>query len=246
MNIIFPIAGPKLVFKDSLDNTYCKPLIDIMSKPLIERIFLNVHTSLPGKNNYMFVVNDADCVNFSLDYVLNLLHPSVHIDKVKGTTQGSLCSCLLALSHINQEEELLIINGDQFIDYSLEKIIAYFREKKADGGIVTFESIHPKWSYVKLDKNGVVTETSEKKPISRDASVGVYYFRKADDFIEAAKNVIRKDANIGGAFYVSSAYNEMILKNRLVLSYKVPNDKFFPLDTPETIDIFVKHLQKQQ
>lgn len=244
MNIIFPIAGPRLVFKDSLDNAYCKPLIDIMGKPLIERIFLNVHTSLPGRNNYVFIANESDCENFSLDYVLNLLHPSLHIERVKGTTQGSLCSCLLALSHINPEEELLIVNGDQFIEYSLEKIIAYFRQKGADGGVVTFDSIHPKWSYVKLDGNGTVIETSEKRPISRDATVGVYYFRKADDFIEAAKNVIRKDASINGAYYVSSAYNEMILKNKLVLPYKVPNGNFFPLDTPETIDAFVKHLQK--
>ena len=245
MNVIFPIAGPKLVFTDALGNSYCKPLIDILGKPLIERIFINVSTSLPGKNNYIFVVNDSDCENFSLDSVLSLLSQNAHIDRLKGFTQGSLCSCLVAMGHINPDEELLIVNGDQHVEYSIERIIAFFREKKADGGLVTFDSIHPKWSYVRLNEEGVVVETSEKRPLSRNASIGIYYFRKASDFIDSAKGVIRKDASIGGAFYVSSVYNEMILKGLLVLPYKIPNESFFPLDTPETIDAFVKHIQRQ-
>jgi len=246
MNVIFPIAGPKLVFTDSLGNSSCKPLIDIIGKPLIERIFINVSTSLPGKNNYIFVVNDSDCTNFSLDSVLSLLSPNAHIDRLKGQTQGSLCSCLVAMGHINPDEELLVVNGDQHVDYSLEKIISYFRERKVDGGVVTFDSIHPKWSYVRLNADGVVVETSEKRPLSRNASVGIYYFRKASDFIESAKGVIRKDANVNGAYYVSSVYNEMILRSLLVLPYKIPNASFFPLDTPETIDAFVKYIQRQK
>lgn len=244
MNVIFPIAGPKLSFTDSLGNSYCKPLIDIRGKPLIEIMFSNVHSMLPGKNNYIFVVNDSDCANFSLDYVINLLDSKAHIVRLKQFTLGSLCSCLMALGHIDPDEELLIVNGDQIIEHPLDKIVNYFREKKADGGLVTFDSIHPKWSYVKCEVDNVVIETSEKRPISRNASTGIYYFKKAGDFIEAAKNVIRKDANVNGMFYVSATYNEMILKNQFVLHYKIPNGEFFPLDTPETIEIYSKHLQK--
>lgn len=245
MNVIFPIAGPKLVFTDSLGNSYCKPLIDIRGKPLIEILFANVHTMLPGKNNYIFVVNDSDCANFSLDYVINLLSPNAHIVRLKQFTQGALCSCLMAIGHIDPEEELLIVNGDQIVEHPFDKIVKYFRENKADGGIVTFDSIHPKWSYVRCEKDNIVVEASEKRPISRNASAGIYYFKRTGDFIEAGMNAIRKDANVNGLFYVSSAYNEMILKNKLLLHYKVQNEEFFPLDTPETIDAYSRHLQKQ-
>ena len=38
-----------------------------------------------------------------------------------------------------------------------------FVNKKADGGILTFNAIHPKWSYAKLDSNENVVEVAEKK-----------------------------------------------------------------------------------
>ena len=244
MNIIFPIAGPKLVFTDGFGNEYCKPLIEVNGKPLIEFLFSTVNASLPGKNNYIFVVNQSDCSKFSLDSVIKLLSDTAQIVMLRQFTQGSLCSCLMALGHIKTDEELLIVNGDQVIEHSLDKILAYFREKNADGGLVTFDSIHPKWSYVKCEFADIVIETSEKKPISRNASTGIYYFKRAGDFIDAAKNVIRKDANINGYFYVTSTYNEMILKNKLIIHYKIPNEEFFALDTPETVESFVRHLKK--
>ena len=36
-------------------------------------------------------------------------------------------------------------------------------ETNADGGIVTFEATHPKWSFAKINKQGLVTEVAEKK-----------------------------------------------------------------------------------
>ena len=35
-----------------------------------------------------------------------------------------------------------------------------------DAGVITFESVHPRWSYVRLDSENRVTETAEKRPIS--------------------------------------------------------------------------------
>jgi len=36
------------------------------------------------------------------------------------------------------------------------------QETSADGGIVTFNSTHPKWSFAKLDEFGNVLEVAEK------------------------------------------------------------------------------------
>ena len=68
---------------------------------------------------------------------------------------------------------------------------------------------------------------SEKKPISKNAIAGFYYFQKAGDFIEGAKNIIRKDTRVNGRFYISSVVNEIILKNGLVLPIHIPNNKYF-------------------
>ena len=57
----------------------------------------------------------------------------------------------------------MIANSDQFIEWSPSKVMYNFSSKKIDGGILTFNSIHPKWSYAKLNKDQVVTEVAEKK-----------------------------------------------------------------------------------
>ena len=46
-----------------------------------------------------------------------------------------------------------------------------------DGGIVSFEKTHPKWSFLKLGEDGFVTEVGEETNINT-ATVGVYYWSK--------------------------------------------------------------------
>ncbi len=43
--------------------------------------------------------------------------------------------------------------------------------------MVTFESLHPRWSFVRRGGNGLVSEAAEKRVISRDAIAGFYYYR---------------------------------------------------------------------
>ena len=57
----------------------------------------------------------------------------------------------------------------------------YFTSTEADGGILTFESSHPKWSYARLDDSGYVDLVAEKEPISKNATVGVYYWKHGKD-----------------------------------------------------------------
>lgn len=58
------------------------------------------------------------------------------------------------------------------------EVDVFFRNKKFylghDGTILTFENAHPKWSYAKCNKDGMVIEVAEKNIISKNATVGVY------------------------------------------------------------------------
>ena len=74
-------------------------------------------------------------------------------------------------------------------------------------------------------------ETAEKRPISKHALASFYYFRQARDFIEATKEVIRKDSPIQGKYYISQALNELILQQKKIYMYKIENKDFHPLKT---------------
>ena len=106
-----------------------------------------------------------------------------------------------------------------------------------DGGILTFENIHPKWSYVKVDDHGNVTELREKEVISNIATVGIYFWSKGKDYVKYAEQMIAKNHKVHGEFYVAPAYNEAIQDGKKIKVYNV--DKMWGLGTPEDLEYFL-------
>ncbi len=160
----------------------------------------------------------------------------------EGETAGAACSVLLAAEYLDNEEELLIHNGDSVITDDLGSIINTFRAKHLDGGTVTFKSIHPRWSYVRLDGDGLIVEAAEKNPISMNATAGAYYFRQGLDFVQSAERMIEKDANTDGKYYVCPAYNEMILQGKKIGCHQISRQSYFPLTTPKETERYESYL----
>ena len=55
---------------------------------------------------------------------------------------------------------------------------------------MTFTASHPKWSYAKVNEEGFVTEVAEKKPISSNATVGIYWWKKGSDYVKYAEKMM--------------------------------------------------------
>ena len=70
-------------------------------------------------------------------------------------------------------------NSDQLVDFDVNEYLNDCITRDLDGSILVFRdpSRNPKWSFAKIDSNGLVTEVAEKKPISDMATVGIYLFR---------------------------------------------------------------------
>jgi dTDP-glucose pyrophosphorylase len=113
-----------------------------------------------------------------------------------------------------------------------------------DGAIVTFPSTHPKWSYV-LVEGGQVVAAAEKRPISPDATVGLYYFRRVQHFVEAAENMLVKNASLHNEFYVCPVYNEYVLAGRRVITYPIDRQAMHSLGTPEDVERYAALLAHQ-
>jgi len=84
-------------------------------------------------------------------------------------------------------------NSDHYIEWDSNEFMYSMIADDVDGGILTFEATHPKWSFVKLDENGFVTEVAEKKPISNIATVGLYFWARGSDYVKYAEQMIKKD-----------------------------------------------------
>ena len=237
MNIIVLMAGPSKNFEDQ-GYVYPKYLLEMNGEPIIQRV---VDGLKPLNANVSFVVRKEDDDKAYIASTLQILSPGCSIYKVGEETQGAVCSALFAIDSINNDDELIILNGDQLVKNGLSEAVEEFRKKEYTGGVIVFRSVHPRWSYVALDENGLVNETSEKRPISNMATAGCYYFRHGKDFVNAAFNTIRKDVNYGGKYYICSTYNELILSQQKVGVYEINKKDYISFATPQMYENYLNH-----
>ena len=169
LNILIPMAGAGSRFKEA-GYIFPKPLIEIDNKPMIQWVI----ESLNLEGNFIFIVQKEHQEKYNINSVLKILKPNCKIIELDHITEGAACTTLLAKEFINTKDPLIIANSDQYIKWDSIKSMYNYNQKKIDGSILTFEAIHPKWSYAKTDNNNFVTEVAEKKVISKNATVGVY------------------------------------------------------------------------
>lgn len=240
MKIIIPIVGND---SNMTQTPYILSLYEIERKTIFQYIYDFLK---PIENpEFIVILRKQDVKMYHFDSIVKLVIPDAKIVIAEGDTQGSVCSCLLAIDHIEDDEPIVITSSNQLFNANTNDIINYFVEKDYDGGIVTFEDIHPKYSYVKLDENGYVVEAAEKRPISKHATTGFYYFKRGADFIESAIKTISKNASVNGLFYLSTVYNEMILEQKKIGVYHIDRNDYFFLKEPRGIEAYQQYLRKR-
>lgn len=234
MKVVIPIAG-KSSFFDDKNSPFSKALIEIEGKSMIQHVIENIST-LNSDFDFVFVVNSEDCKKFHLHNILKILSKNSSIVKLEGETKGALCSILMAIEHLDLDDELIICNGDQIIDCNFNEVLTFFRENNSDVGVITFNSVHPRWSYVRLDNdNESVIETAEKRPISQNAIAGFYYFKKGQYFIDGATKSIEKGAHVNDLYYIAPSINQLILKNKIIKAFKINTNKYHSFYSPQKI-----------
>ena len=234
LNVLIPMAGAGSRFEQA-GYTFPKPLIDVQNKPMIQVVVENLNI----KANFIYIVQKSHREKYNLDTLLNLITPNCKIVEVDGLTEGAACTALMAKEYINTEAPLFFANSDQFVEWDSNEFMYKMQETDADGGIVTFRATHPKWSFAKVDENGLVTEVAEKNPISDIATVGYYYWKHGSDFVKYAEQMIKKDIRVNNEFYVCPVFNEAVADCKQIRTFDIP--KMWGLGTPEDLKYFIEN-----
>ena len=234
LNVLIPMAGAGSRF-EAAGYTFPKPLIEVRKKPMIQVVVENLNI----KANYIYVVQKSHREKYNLDALLSLITPGCKIVETEGMTEGAACTALLAKEHINTDAPLFFANSDQFVEWDSNEFLYKMNETDADGGIVTFEATHPKWSFAKINEQGLVTEVAEKKPISNIATVGYYYWKQGSDFVKYAEQMINKNIRVNNEFYVCPVFNEAIGDNKQIRTFNV--NGMWGLGTPEDLNYYLEN-----
>jgi NDP-sugar pyrophosphorylase family protein len=242
MRYLVPMAGQSEFFPKS-DYTFPKPLVEIGGRPMIAHVIDGIQ-AYDSAAEFIFVVRKDDCDRFSLDSSLNLLcnHPC-KVVRLLEPTRGSACTALMAIEEIADDEPLVICNGDQVINANIKAINDRFLAQDADAAVITFPSVHPRWSYAAINEEGFVVEVAEKRVVSRRAIAGYYFFRRGQGFVDAAMRSIDNNASVDGRFYIAPTLNEFILSTGRVIYHDIKEDQYHSIYSPHRVETYERWLE---
>lgn len=239
LNVLIPMAGAGSRFA-AAGYTFPKPLIEVRNEPMIQVVVENLNMDA----HFIYLVQREHYEKYNLKYMLNLLTPGCDVVLVDGLTEGAACTTLLAESLIDNDTPLVIANSDQYVEWNSNEVMYAFSGEGIDGGILAFHSTHPKWSYVSLDENGFAKEVAEKKVISDNATVGIYYWSKGSDYVKYTKEMIAANDRTNNEFYVAPTFNYAIRDGKKIrVKYA---QEMWGLGTPEDLNYFLSHHKEEK
>jgi dTDP-glucose pyrophosphorylase len=231
-------------FINSTDLNYPAIMTEFNGKPLVQWILEDI---IPLKQkNIVIVVNQEDINRFHIDRTIKLIEPMINVVGVPDNLGGAACSALIGLQFLNQEGEVVIINGNEKLTENHTTLMNQIYQRKAAASVVSFDSVHPRYSYAKIDSNQNVIEVSEKDPISRNALVGFFWFSQVSMIDRAIKRMILKDSSLNEVFYLSPAINELILEDLAVSMIKVDNSKYHPMKSEWQLSEYAKSIDRSR
>jgi HAD superfamily hydrolase (TIGR01509 family) len=235
LSVLIPMAGAGSRFEQA-GYSFPKPLIDVRGRPMIQVVTDNLSFDSP----HIFIVQQQHRDKYNLDNLLPLIIKNkTSIIDIEGVTEGAACTTLLAKDLINNDHPLIIANSDQYVNWNSSEFMYKMQEQNVDAGILTFKSTHPKWSFVKIDNDGFVTEVAEKNPISNIATVGIYYWKKGSDYVKYAEQMIKQNKRFNNEFYVCPVFNEAIADGKKIITYDIKD--MWGLGTPEDLQYFLNN-----
>jgi dTDP-glucose pyrophosphorylase len=235
VTIVIPMAGEGSRFAKA-GYAKPKPFIDVLGRPMIRHVIDNV--AYPGADT-LLIARQAHC-QAEPGVVAELKADGIRFHLLDGLTEGTACTLLAAWDKMDPDAPMLVANSDQFVDGGAASMLDDALSRDLDGSIMVFKSEpHPKWSYAKLGADGLVERVAEKDPISEWATVGLYYFKSARLFRQAAEAMIAANDRVNNEFYTCPVYNYALKTGARVRVWEIPQAAMHGLGTPEDLDAFI-------
>lgn len=113
-------------------KNFPKPLLEIGGKTIIDRLLADIDT-IEGIDEHLIVTNDIFYTYFKAWQLrTHYKHPITIIND--GTIcnecrKGAVCDILYVVEKLSLKEDLLVLAGDQVIDFSLKELVAFAKAK---------------------------------------------------------------------------------------------------------------------
>lgn len=236
MKVVIPVLGHGSRFKEE-NYELPKQLLPLAGEIAITYSLSNI---ICRNEDMIFLLRKDVCDEFSLDKKIKEIYNGCKIIISDQETRGTLETVLLAEKYINKDESLFV----HTLDIHSEPSIDCYKDplKGTPGGAVfTIKANSPNYSYLSYDSNYNAIEAAEKKVISDQAAVGLYYFSSYEIFSRYGKKMMNDGNTTLGEFFITPVYNYLIKDGFQVKIIEMST--FLAFGTPLEYEFTKKRLQ---
>lgn len=169
-----------------LTENFPKPLLKVGEKTILDHLIDDVERS--GEIDEYIVVSNHKFYNIFCEWAEKKSDKIRVLDDMTESNEtrlGAVCDIQFALDTIDTPSDVLVLAGDNVLDFSLVKFINYAKEKKASSIMRYFEEDEKrllKSGVVTLGDNDRVVKMTEKSPDPEThwCTPPFYYYTKED------------------------------------------------------------------
>ena len=200
----------------------------------------------PSNTKFIFIIRN-DQVESVKPVLLSMKLENFKIHIIDKLTEGPASTVYESRHLLETEESLIVSNSDQVLKWNYDSFIK--TSERYDGCVLTYTPNYEvvlgktdKHSFIKTDQNGLITQVAEKVVLSRDALVGVHYYKKARYFVEAYEYMVANNIRApNGEYYLSNSYQALLDNGCTVGSHHLKEgEEFWPVGEPMDYFSFLK------
>ena len=228
INVVVPMAGRGSRFAGTVERGP-KPLIEVQSgRIMLDYVADYLHFGEAYR--LIFVCFAEHAQDARLRAFMRRIGPPHRLLMTHQFTNGPAATAMVARELLDEGDELIVAYCDGAYDVSMQQFVDRMRGRGADGGVLVYPSTSPASAYARVTGDRVEA-VAEKQVISSNAVAGVYYFRRAGDFIGAAGRLLGEVTGDREVF-VSSTYNLLIAAGGTVFADRISLDQYVEMGTP--------------
>lgn len=242
MQIVIPMSGVGQRFINA-GYEVPKPLIEIDGKPIIEHVV----NMFPGETNIIFICNDVHLRETNMKEILKKIAPTSKIIEVAREKKGPVYAVSQIYDLISDDEEVIVNYCDFGCYWDYEDFLKHTRNRNADGAVPAYKGFHPhmlgttNYAFMR-DENQWMLQIKEKEPFTNNrmqeyASSGTYYFKKGSYVKKYFQQLMDRNINLNGEYYVSLVYNLMKEDNLKISIYEIQH--MLQWGTPEDVEEYL-------
>ena len=209
-----------------LTENFPKPLLKVKEKTILDWLIDDID-SLGLIDEYVVISNHkfADCFS---DWAKTKSQKITVVDdgtSTNGTRLGAVKDIQFAIEKLTIDDDMLVIAGDNLLDFSLTKFIVYAKEKETSCIMRYYEPKKEKLQksgVAEIDDKDLIINLTEKpiEPKSNWACPPFYYYTKED------ARLVKKGIEAGCGVDAPGSYIAWLCKQTKVHAMEMPGSRY--------------------